>query len=218
QEGWKHDLRNCWWVIDYNRQSLDGVVREGLYDRIETVFRAFGWDVVTLKYGALQRAAFEEPGGGALKRWIDSCPNQLYSALLFQGGAVWRRRLMDDIGDQGDASALIERRSDDELSDLMNNLGGHCLETLGATFRAIDHDRPTAFIAYTVKGWGTPLAGHKDNHAGLMTSAQMESFRQAMRVRPGHEWEPFEGLEAEPQALQSFLDAAPFFRAGPRRF
>src|SRR3954451_21261733 len=28
QEGWKHDLRNCWWVIDYNRQSLDGIVRE----------------------------------------------------------------------------------------------------------------------------------------------------------------------------------------------
>ena len=22
-EGWKHGLRNTWWVIDYNRQSLD---------------------------------------------------------------------------------------------------------------------------------------------------------------------------------------------------
>ena len=30
QEGWKHDLRNTWWIIDYNRQSLDGVVQEGL--------------------------------------------------------------------------------------------------------------------------------------------------------------------------------------------
>src|SRR5690606_2001864 len=122
QEGWKHDLRNCWWIIDYNRQSLDGVVREGLYDRIETVFRAFGWEVVTLKYGALQRAAFEEPGGAALKRWIDNCPNQLYSALIFQGGKAWRKRLLDDLGDQGEVSALIERRSDDALSALMNNL------------------------------------------------------------------------------------------------
>ena len=83
---------------------------------------------MTLKYGALQRAAFEEPGGEALKRWIDTCPNQLYSALLFQGGAAWRKRLLDDIGDQGDVTALIERRSDDELSELMNNLGGHCLK------------------------------------------------------------------------------------------
>ena len=22
-EGWKHDVRNLWWVVDYNRQSLD---------------------------------------------------------------------------------------------------------------------------------------------------------------------------------------------------
>ena len=62
-EGWKHSLRNTWWIIDYNRQSLDGVVREGLYDRIEAIFRAFEWNVVTLKYGAKQRRAFAEPGG-----------------------------------------------------------------------------------------------------------------------------------------------------------
>ena len=43
QEGWKHGLRNCWWIIDYNRQSLDGVVREGLWERIEAIFSAFGW-------------------------------------------------------------------------------------------------------------------------------------------------------------------------------
>jgi hypothetical protein len=115
QEGWKHDLRNCWWVVDYNRQSLDGVVREGLWQRIEAIFGAFGWEVVRLKHGVLQRAAFAEPGGTALRDWIDACPNQDYAALTFMGGAVWRRRLMDDLGDQGEVSALIERRSDAEL-------------------------------------------------------------------------------------------------------
>ncbi len=122
-EGWKHGVRNTWWVVDYNRQSLDAVVREGLWARFETIFRNFGWDVVILKYGALQRRAFAEPGGDALKRWIDGAPNQLYSALTFQGGAAWRRRLLDDIGDQGAATALIERRSDAELAELMANLG-----------------------------------------------------------------------------------------------
>ncbi len=77
QEGWKHDLRNTWWVIDYNRQSLDGVVREGLWQRIEAIFTAFGWDVKVVKYGALQEAAFKEPGGETLRGWIDRCPNQL---------------------------------------------------------------------------------------------------------------------------------------------
>jgi len=22
-EAYKHDIRNCWWIVDYNRQSLD---------------------------------------------------------------------------------------------------------------------------------------------------------------------------------------------------
>src|SRR5690348_5999917 len=124
-EGWKYGLKNTWWVIDYNRQSLDAVVREDLHTRFEQLFAAMGWDLVVLKYGKLQQAAFAEPGGERLKQWIDSAPNQLYSALIFQGGAAWRKRLMDDLGDQGDVSKLIERRTDDELSALMCNLGGH---------------------------------------------------------------------------------------------
>jgi len=212
-EGWKQGLRNCWWIVDYNRQSLDAVVREGLWQRYENLFKNFGWEVVVLKYGALQQAAFAEPGGDILKRWIDNCPNPLYSALVFQGGAAWRKRLRDEIGDQGPVTRLIERRSDDELARLMNNLGGHDLKTVIDAFDAVDHDRPVCFIAYTIKGYGLPFAGHKDNHAGLMTPAQMETFRAAMDIRPGHEWDRFEGLRAPEQALQAFLDRVPFAQA-----
>jgi pyruvate dehydrogenase E1 component len=215
-EGWKHGLRNTWWIIDYNRQSLDGVVREGLYDRIEAIFRAFDWHVVTLKYGALQRAAFAEPGGEQLKAWIDAAPNAIYSALMFRGGAAWRERLNDEIGDQGQVSALIARRSDTELADLMGNLGGHCTQSLLEQFDAAGSDRPTVFIAYTVKGWATPLAGHKDNHAGQMTGAQIETLRQSMNVREGHEWEPLEGME-NPAAIARFLGDVPFNTAKSRR-
>ena len=216
-EGWKQGLRNCWWIIDYNRQSLDAVVREGLWERYEQLFQNFGWNVVIVKYGALQEAAFREPGGDALQRWIDRCPNQLYSALVFQGGAAWRKRLLDDIGDQGAVTKLIESRSDDELARLMNNLGGHDLPALLNAFATADSDRPTCFICYTVKGFGLPFAGHKDNHAGLMTPAQMENFRTAMRIRPGREWERFEGLQTDPADIQTFLNAVPFAQGGARR-
>ncbi|MEM7745726.1 MAG: transketolase [Pseudomonadota bacterium] len=216
QEGWKHDLRNVWWVIDYNRQSLDGVVREGLFARIEAIFTAFGWDVVRLRHGALQRSAFEEPGGDRLRQWIESCPNQLYSALTFQGGAAWRKRLMDDIADQGPVTALLDARSDAELAGLMQNLGGHCVETLAEAFDAIDHDRPTVFLAYTIKGWGTPLAGHKDNHAGLMTPTQMAEFQADMGVAEGAEWEKMATVP-DPAAFQAWLDRVPFFGHGTRR-
>ncbi|MGB6965236.1 MAG: transketolase [Xanthobacteraceae bacterium] len=215
-EGWKHGLRNCWWIVDYNRQSLDAVVREGLWERYQNLFRNFGWDVVLLKYGSLQQAAFHEPGGERLRQWIDNCPNQLYSVLVFQGGAAWRKRLLDEIGDQGAVTRLIEQRSDEALARLMNNLGGHDLGAIIEAFDSIDHDRPVCFIAYTIKGLGLPFAGHKDNHAGLMTPAQMETFRTAMKIRPGHEWDRFEGLSAPEAALQTFLDAVPFAAGGER--
>ncbi|CAO3357066.1 transketolase-like TK C-terminal-containing protein [Azospirillum melinis] len=219
QEGWKHGVRNTWWIVDYNRQSLDAVIREGLWERLENIFRAFGWDVVILKYGTLMQEAFTEPGGERLRQWIDTCPNQLYSALTYQGGAAWRRRLMDDLGDQGDVTRLIERRSDEELARLMGNLGGHDLPSLLEAFaRARTHDRPVCFIAYTVKGFGLPLAGHKDNHSGLLTREQMEGFRAANKVREGHEWERFEGLSLPDSALEDFLRRVPFAQKGRRRY
>lgn len=217
QEGWKNDLRNCWWIIDYNRQSLDGIVREGLFERIEKIFEAFGWDVVRVKYGVLQRAAFAEPGGERLRDWIDACPNAEYSALTYRGGAVWRARLMEDLGDQGAVSALIARRSDAELAALMENLGGNCVTTMAETFDAVTGDRPTCFLAYTVKGWGTPIAGHKDNHGGLMTRAQMADWQRDMGVPEGQEWEPLATV-TDPAGLRDFLARVPFFAAGPRRF
>src|ERR1700749_3995358 len=216
-EGWKHGLRNTWWVVDYNRQSLDAVVREGLWEKFEAMFRNFGWDVVIVKYGTLMRQAFAEPGGEALRRWIDSCPNALYAALCFQGGAAFRRHLQDDIGDQGAVSQLIERRSDEELLALMSNLGGHDMASMIEAFEAIDHDRPVCFIAYTIKGVGLPFQGHKDNHAGLMTVTQMEKWRSAQNIRPGHEWEKFEGISQQASDLEGFRGRAPFNAEGRRR-
>jgi pyruvate dehydrogenase E1 component len=216
-EGWKQGLRNCWWIIDYNRQSLDAIVRDGLWERYEQLFKNFGWDVVILKYGSLQLTAFKEAGGEKLRQWIDDCPNPLYSALVFAGGAAWRKRLNDEIGDQGDVSLLVKRRSDAELAALMSNLGGHDLASLLEAFQIADNDRPTCFICYTVKGFGLPIAGHKDNHSGLMTSAQMETFRQAMGVRAGHEWDQFEGLSLPLERLEAFLNRVPFAAVGARR-
>ncbi|HEU5019529.1 MAG TPA: transketolase [Pseudolabrys sp.] len=216
-EGWKQGLRNCWWIVDYNRQSLDAVVREGLWERYEQLFKNFGWNVVIVKYGSLQQAAFKEPGGDKLKAWIDRCPNQLYSALVFGDGVAWRKRLNDEIGDQGDVSRLIDKRSDAELAALMNNLGGHDLPAVLDAFHGIKDDKPTCFICYTVKGFGLPMAGHKDNHAGLMTPAQMETFRAVNNVRAGHEWDRFEGLSLPPEQLQAFLDALPFAATRERR-
>lgn len=216
-EGWKHDVRNTWWIVDYNRQSLDAVIREGLWEKFETMFRNFGWDVVILKHGALMEAAFNEEGGAKLRDWINNCPNQLYSALTFQGGAAWRKALNDALGDQGPVLKLIEKRSDFELAELMGNLGGHDMPSLLSAFeKASQSDRPTLFICYTIKGFGLPLAGHKDNHAGLMTPTQMDLFRKLMGVEEGHEWDKWAGNADLDQ--REIVENAKFFSKGKRRF
>src|SRR5262249_32738666 len=141
----------------------------------------------------------------------------LYSALVFAGGAAWRKRLNDEIGDQGDVSRLIEKRSDAELAALMNNLGGHSQPTVLDAFPKADSRQPHRFLFYTVKGFSPPFARHKDNRAGLMPPQQMDTYRQAMGVRSGHEWDKFEGLDLPAERLQSFLERVPFAAGGPRR-
>ena len=193
-EGYKHNIRNCWWVVDYNRQSLDSTTADRMFRRFDDIFETCGWRVLTLKYGKRQLEAFGRPGGKRLQEWIDNCPNADYAALTYQGGAAWRARLKADIGASAQVNKLLDSYDDEALARLMTNLGGHCIETLVEAFDAADDDRPTMFIAYTVKGYGLPLAGHKDNHSGMMNPTQMEQFKETMGIAPGQEWEPWAGL------------------------
>ena len=124
---------------------------------------------------------------------------------------------MNDLGDQGPVSALLARRSDAELAELMESLGGNCVTTMAEVLANFDHDRLVFILAYTIKGWGTPIAGHKDNHGGLMTKAQMADWRKYMQVPDLQEWDPFATVK-DRTALQGFLKRATFFQAGRRRF
>jgi pyruvate dehydrogenase E1 component len=205
-EGYKHDIRNCWWVVDYNRQSLDSTTADRMFRRFDDIFETCGWRVITLKHGKLQRAAFARPGGKSLEDWIENCPNAEFAVLTYQGGAAWRARLLADIGSKPHVKTLIDSFDDHGLAALMTNLGGHCVASLMEAFDSANDERPTLFIAYTVKGYGLPLAGHKDNHSGMMNPAQIELLRDSMGVEQGDEWDPFGGMGGNMAArLKAFV-------------
>ena len=209
-EGYKHDIRNCWWIVDYNRQSLDHTTADRMFRRFDDIFETCGWRVITLKYGKLQKAAFAKSGGERLREWIDACSNADYAALTYQGGAAWRERLLADFGEDSGAAALVGGYDDNALAALMTNLGGHDLESLVEAFEAAQDSRPTLFIAYTIKGYGLPFAGHKDNHAGLMTPTQITGLRSALGIAEGEEWAPYAGLGDNAAArLRSFVESSP---------
>jgi len=216
-EGWKHEIRNVWWIIDYNRQSLDSVVEDRLFQYIDGTFRTFGWDVVTLKYGKRLEDAFTRPGGEALRAWVDDCPNSLYSALVYRGGAAWRARLNRDLGSTQGIAALLDEHDDASLHALMTNLAGHDLDSILEAFHGVESDAPTCFIAYTIKGYGLPFAGDKDNHSKVMSPEQMEVYRRALGIAPGEEYEPFAGLDVPEEELRRFLDQVPL-AANTRRW
>jgi pyruvate dehydrogenase E1 component len=190
-EGYKHDVRNLWWIIDYNRQSLDATTADRMFNRFDEIFGSCGWRVETLKYGKLLEAAFAERGGEALRQWIDQASNADYAALTYLGGKAWRERLL---ADAPETKPILEARTDDELQRLMTNLAGHDVESLIEAFDRSQDSQPTLFIAYTIKGFGLPFAGHKDNHSGLMNPTQMAAFRDSLGIAEGGEWEPLGGV------------------------
>ncbi|MDQ3143634.1 MAG: transketolase, partial [Pseudomonadota bacterium] len=204
-EGYKHDIRNCWWIVDYNRQSLDATSADRMFERFDEIFASCGWRTVELRYGKrLGAAVAKHP---ALKQWLDSLPNADFAALSFQGGAAWRRRIDTDLGKT--AAAFLKAQDDETLGTLMSDLGGHCMETLIEAFDAARDDVPTLFMAWTIKGFGLPFAGHKDNHSGLMNPTQAHALRDSMGIAEGSEWEPLAGIGANARpAVEALIDAS----------
>src|SRR5262249_34804187 len=144
------------------------------------------------------------------------CDNDLFSALTFQGGDAWRKQLLADLTNPASRD-LVAMMDDDELVATMTDLGGHCLESVLEAFQGVDTDQPVCFIFYTIKGRGLPLAGHKDNHAGLMTPDQMQAFKSANHIADGQEWSKTAGLNRSAEELDRLLARVPFNAKGRRR-
>ncbi len=182
------ELGEVAWVVDVNRQSLDRVVPLIATDRLRGMFTAAGWQVITLKYGRLLEDLFTRPGGDALRHRIDAMPNPEYQRLLRCDPAELRGRLA--AGDQA-LAGLIAGLDDPTLTAAIRNLGGHDLSSLNEAFAAIDDDRPTLILAYTIKGYGLPIEGHPQNHSALLTAGQMHELAAHLGTDADLPWHRF---------------------------
>ena len=185
-------LGNVMWVVDLNRQSLDRVIPGIKAARLMRMFEDNGWHVVEAKYGRRLQAAFAQPGGDVLRRHIDEMSNEEYQSLFAVSGGALRERFLANA--DADVKHFLEDFADDDLAPLLHNLGGHDLSVLLDSYRAADEvaDRPSVVFAYTVKGWGLPIAGDPLNHAALLSRAQIDELRVACEVGED-EWAPLDG-------------------------
>src|ERR671921_2012886 len=188
------ELGEVVWVVDLNRQSLDRVVPILGATRLQGMFAAAGWQVLTVKYGHLLQELFVRPGGDALRARIDEMSNPEYQRLLRCTDAQLRERLP---GEDPDLRALVGTLDDATLRAAVRNLGGHDLDALGEAFTAIDDTRPTVIFAYTVKGHGLATEGHPQNHSSLLTVAQFGELAERLGTDADDPWAPFADGSAE---------------------
>ncbi len=179
-------------VIDLNRQSLDRVIPDIAAVRLQRFFADAGWHVAEAKYGRHLTEAFARPGGNALRAHIDDMANEAYQHLFTLDGGDLRRKFL--IGADPAVQSIADGLDDDELKELVTDLGGHDLGVLLDTFAECDAvtDRPSVVFAYTIKGHGLPIAGDPMNHAAMLSPDQIDQFRASVGLDADTEWDRFD--------------------------
>jgi len=182
---------NVMWVVDFNRQSLDRVIPGIRIAQWRAQFEAAGWHVVEVKYGSRLKKAFSVEGSESFKQWFDDIPNEQYQSLYGQKIEDVRERFLDGAPDG--VKEHLTSYSDAELFAILSDLGGHNLESLIETFQLCDSviDRPSVVFAYTVKGWGLPIAGDPRNHSAQISTSQINDLRSRVGLTLENEWDGF---------------------------
>jgi pyruvate dehydrogenase E1 component len=200
------ELGEVVWIVDLNRQSLDRVVPSIGVTRLQGMFDAAGWQVLTVKYGQPLEDLFGRPGGRQLRERIDQMSNPEYQRLLRCPAAELRTRLPGDGLDAEPVRALLETVGDGTLHAALRNLGGHDHRALAGAFAAIDDTRPTVIFAYTVKGYGLATEGHPQNHSALLTAQQLTDLAARTGADPENPWRGF--ADGTPEAALCAATAA----------
>ena len=180
------------WIVDMNRQSLDRVVPNIAAGRLESMFSAAGWQVLTVRFGGLLEELFTRPGGQALRHRIVDMPNPEYQRLLRCTAAELRDRLPGTDPGSAEIVPLIGDLDDATLTAAVRNLGGHDLDTLRRAYHQIDDTRPTVIIAYTIKGYSLPTEGHPQNHSSLLTDEQYGDLAKTLGKDVTRPWATFD--------------------------
>jgi len=186
------NLGNVMWIVDFNRQSLDRIIPGVRIAQWRAQFEAAGWHVKEVKYGSKLQKVFEEPGSEVFKIWFDEIPNEQYQSLFGLTPQEARIRFLE--GSPDGVTQFLEKHKDEELFEILTDLGGHDIASLLEAFKECDgvEDKPSVVFAYTIKGWHLPIAGDKRNHSAQISKKQIDELRTSVGLSELNEWSKFE--------------------------
>jgi len=218
----ERQLGNLIWIVDYNRQNLDGtrIINEDAMggsdaDRICRLGEANGWRSVKLKHGKLREKTFRKPGGEELKRVLDEELSDFELQALVASQKI--ELIRDVLGKKSSKlQKFLKTLSDLELSKIFFNFGGHDIESLVEIFtEAKKHPhKPTLLVAYTIKGHGLKCVGLSGNHSAMPEEEELIEISKSLSASHESPFQDFERnspeerfLEKRRQELTSGIDA-----------
>ncbi len=207
----ERELGNLTWILDYNRQSLDGhrIVNESIFGgsdavRIENTMAANGWEVIQVRHGSKRKALFQKPGGDVFQNFLENelKDYELQALLLVKDVKLLKEGIKKE---HPNMKRFLDQVSDEELMEAFRDLGGHDIISMVEAMEKSKQStrRPTIIIAHTLKGWGLKMAAAPGNHSALLGAEELEELRKKQKISEGKLFERFAPNSEEGKFLKA---------------
>ena len=201
----EREIGNLTWIVDYNRQSLDGhritnkeIVGGTDDQRIERTMAANGWEVINLRHGQKRLELFKKPDGAAFRTFLESDLQdyELQALLLVKDMPALKKGLEKA---HPKLAKFLKSVSNEELYQGLRDFGGHDIQMLADAMEKskLSQRKPTIIIAHTLKGWGLRAAAAPGNHSSLPSDDEVEELRKKQNLPDGKLFARFDAKSEE---------------------
>ncbi len=207
----ERELGSLTWILDYNRQSLDGhritnkeIMNGTDADRVERTMAANGWEVIHVRHGLKRQALFQKKDGEIFKTFLekDLEDYELQALLLVHDMKALKKGITKE---HPKLKKFLESITDQELFDAIRDFGGHDMIAMAeAMLKSKESKRkPTIIIAHTLKGWGLRSAAQPGNHSSLPTEEEVLELKAKQGIKGDKLYEGFAANSTEGKFLAS---------------
>lgn len=206
----ERELGSLTWILDYNRQSLDGqritnpeIMNGSDADRVERTMAANGWEVIQVRHGQKRLNLFKKPGGDVFKNFLEKelQDYELQALLLVQDMKALKKGIAKE---HPDMKKFLDNVTDQELYEAIRDFGGHDIMLLAEAMEQSKKStrRPTIIIAHTLKGWGLRCAAQPGNHSQLPTEDELVELKNKQGITGDNLFERFAANTPEAKYLK----------------
>lgn len=205
----EREIGSVTWILDYNRQSLDGhritnkeIMNGTDADRVERTMAANGWEVIQVRHGSKRQALFAKKEGELFKNFLeqDLADYELQALLLVKDMKALKKGLAKE---HPKLKKFLDSVTDEELFDAIRDFGGHDMLALARAMEQskLSKRKPTIIIAHTLKGWGLKSAAQPGNHNSMVTEDEVNALRAKQKIADNKLYERFAANSPEGKFL-----------------